>query len=83
MRGDMRAVVSLSCLLFAFEFGSRSKPEFVASTIRPARMVPQLIGLFADRLFIRAHVMFSRQMMCTSQMEAMAPTSVRPRGHWR
>jgi hypothetical protein len=36
MRGNMRAEVSLSCLLLAFEFGSRSEPEFVASTVRPA-----------------------------------------------
>ena len=60
MLGNIRAAVSLSCFLLAFEFGSRSEPEFVASTIRPARMVPQLIGLFADHLFICVHVMFPK-----------------------
>ena len=70
MRGNMCAEVSLSCLLPAVEFGSRSEPEFVASTVRPARMVPQLIGLFADHLFIRVHVMFSKQIALTSQTEA-------------
>jgi hypothetical protein len=59
-RGNMRAEVSLSCLLLAFEFGSRREPEFLASTVRSARMVPELIGLFADHLFILVHVMFSR-----------------------
>src|SRR5580700_10472773 len=59
--GNMRAEVSLSCLLLAFEFGSCSEPEFVASAVRPARMVPQPIGLFADHLFILVHVMFSKQ----------------------
>src|SRR5580693_8258600 len=70
MRGNMRAEVSLSCLLPAFEFGSRREPEFVASTVRPASMVPQLIGLFADHLFIHVHVMFSKQMALASQAEA-------------
>jgi hypothetical protein len=45
----MRAEVSLCGLLLAFEFGSRSEPEFVASTVRPAR------------LFIFVHVLFSKQ----------------------
>ena len=70
MRGNMRAEVSLSCLLPAFAFGSCSEPEFIASTVRPACMVPQPIGLFADHLFIRVHVMFSKQIALTSQTEA-------------
>src|ERR1700722_14543671 len=61
MRWNMRAEVSLCGLLLAFEFGSRSEPEFVASTVRPARMVPQPICLFADHLFILVHVPFSRR----------------------
>src|ERR1700720_2016819 len=70
MRGNMRAEVSLSCLLLAFEFGSRSEPEFVASTVRPARIVPKLIRLCADHLFIRVHVMFSKHIALASQTEA-------------
>ena len=58
MGRNMRAEVSLSCPLLAFEFGFRSEPEFVASTVRPTRKVPQLIGLFADHLFSRVHVCF-------------------------
>jgi hypothetical protein len=63
---------AFSRLLLAFEFGSCSEPEFVASTDRPARMVPQLIGLFADLLFIHVHVMFFplQQMAVASQTEA-------------
>jgi hypothetical protein len=54
MRGNMRAAVSRSCLLLAFELGCRSEPEFVGSTVRPARMV-------AHHLFIFVHVMCSKR----------------------
>jgi hypothetical protein len=66
----MCAEVFLTFLLPAFEFGSRSEPEFVASTVRPTRIVSQLIGLFADHLFICVHVLFSKQMARASQTEA-------------
>ena len=55
----LRSEASLSCPLFAFEFGFRSEPEFVASTVRPARIVSQLMRAFADPLFISIHVMAS------------------------
>ena len=48
-------------LLPTFEFGYRGEPEFFASTVRPARMVPQLVGLFAGRLFIIVRVLFRSQ----------------------
>ena len=59
MGRNMRAEVRLFCPLFAFEFGFRSEPELVASTVRPARIIPQLMGAFADPLFICIHVMAS------------------------
>jgi hypothetical protein len=73
----MRAEVSHSCLLFAFGFGSRSEPEFVASTVRPARMVPQLIGLFTDHLFILVHVLLSKQWRSPRRSKWLPPAFVR------
>src|SRR5208337_3163304 len=49
---------SLSRLLLGFEFGFGSEPKFIASTVRPARPVPQLIRPQADRPFAGAHALF-------------------------
>ena len=54
---DRRARLCLSRLLLDFEFGFRSEPEFEASIIRPARLLPQLIGPLADHLFAGAHAL--------------------------
>jgi len=54
---DRRARLCLSPLLPAFGFESCCEPEFVASTIRPARLLPQFIGQFADDFLHVSHVL--------------------------
>jgi hypothetical protein len=48
--GGKRAQPPLSPPRLPFEFGFRSEPEFIASTVWPARLVPQFIGPLADHL---------------------------------
>ena len=56
--GGQARALCLSRLLPAFQFNSCCEPEFVASTVRPARLLPQLIGQFADHFFHGAHALF-------------------------
>ena len=46
---------SFSRLLLGFEFGFGGKPEFIASTVRPARTAPQLICPLSDNLLAGVH----------------------------
>src|SRR5208283_3081231 len=55
---DRRAQLCVSRLLPAFQFDSCCESEFVASTVRPARLFPQLIGQFAYHFFHGAHALF-------------------------
>jgi len=58
MLADRRAWLCLSRLLPAFGFEFGCEPEFVASTVRPARLLPRLVGEFAGHLFHVAHALF-------------------------
>ncbi len=69
IRRPANAGLFLARPLLAFEFGFRGKPEFLAASLWPSRLVPQLIGALADSLFLGIHVL-SLPWPCSGQ----APT---------